>query len=143
MSYRQGQTALALHRVWHHASADGRVLGKFAARIALVLMGKHKPTYDPGVDAGDYVVVSDALKVALTGNKPTDKVYYHHSGYPGGLKTVPITRMRERRPEDIIRKAVSGMLPKNTFRKRRLERLRVYPGAAPQQDLDNIIKTWH
>ena len=107
------------------------------------------------VDAGDYVVVSDALKAVFTGKKATDKVYYHHTGYPGGLKTVPVGRMRERRPEDvsqsqcyveltlqIIKKAVSGMLPKNTFRKRRLERLRVYPGPAPPDDMANALTTW-
>lgn len=109
-----GQTALALTRVWHHASAEDRILGTLASRIAWVLMGKHKPTYDPAgkwrrfrhyaddsVDAGDYVVVSDALKVRLTGNKAQEKIYRHHSGFIGGLKEVPITRMRERRPEEV------------------------------------------
>ncbi|KAL0253979.1 ribosomal protein L13 [Cryptococcus tetragattii IND107] len=108
MSATKGNTALALTRVWHHASAQNRVLGNLASRIAWVLMGKHKPTYDPAVDAGDYVIVSDALQVRLTGKKATDKVYYHHTGFMGGLKKVPITRLRERRPEEIIRKAVSA-----------------------------------
>ncbi|CAD6569611.1 MAG: 54S ribosomal protein L23, mitochondrial, partial [Tremellales sp. Tagirdzhanova-0007] len=100
MSATKGRTALALTRVWHHASAQDRVLGKLASRVAWVLMGKHKPTYDPAVDAGDYVVVSDALQVRLTGKKGVDKVYHHHSGFISGLKEVPIGRMRERRPEE-------------------------------------------
>ena len=112
------KTALALSRVWHHTSASDRVLGKLAARIAWVLMGKHKATYDPAgdrfnvhllksvlmgglVDAGDYVVVSDALEVKLTGKKAADKKYFFHSGYPGGEKWIPITRMRERHPDDV------------------------------------------
>ncbi|WWD15929.1 ribosomal protein L13 [Kwoniella shandongensis] len=104
--------------------------------------GKHKPTYDPAVDAGDYVVVSDALKVHLTGKKATDKKYFHHTGWMGGLKETPITRMRERRPEEIIRKAVSGMLPKNTFRDRRLERLKIFSGEAPEVYKSNALRTW-
>ncbi|OXG85795.1 ribosomal protein L13 [Cryptococcus neoformans var. grubii Br795] len=142
MSATKGNTALALTRVWHHTSAQNRVLGTLASRIAWVLMGKHKPTYDPAVDAGDYVIVSDALQVRLTGKKATDKVYYHHTGFMGGLKEVPITRLRERRPEEIIRKAVSGMLPKNTFRDRRLERLKIFPGDAPETYKGNVLTTW-
>lgn len=94
------------------------------------------------MDAGDYVIVSDALQVRLTGKKATDKVYYHHTGFMGGLKEVPITRLRERRPEEIIRKAVSGMLPKNTFRDRRLERLKIFPGDAPETYKGNVLTTW-
>ncbi|KAL1409689.1 54S ribosomal protein L23, mitochondrial [Vanrija albida] len=142
MSASKGKTALALTRVWHHTSAQDRVLGNLASRIAWVLMGKHKPTYDPAVDAGDYVVVSEALQVRLTGNKSQDKIYRHHSGFMGGLKEVPITRVMQRRPEDVIRKAVSGMLPKNTFRDRRLERLKIFPGAAPAHYTENVVKTW-
>ncbi|WVO13905.1 ribosomal protein L13 [Cryptococcus depauperatus] len=142
MSATKGKTALALTRVWHHTSAQNRVLGNLASRIAWVLMGKHKPTYDPAVDAGDYVVVSDALQVRLTGKKATNKMYYHHTGFMGGLKKVPITRLRERRPEDIIRKAVSGMLPKNTFRDRRLDRLKVFSGPAPEAYMGNVLTTW-
>ncbi|OCF54113.1 ribosomal protein L13 [Kwoniella mangroviensis CBS 10435] len=142
MSATKGKTALALTRVWHHTNAQDRVLGNLASRIAWVLMGKHKPTYDPAVDAGDYVVVSNASNVHLTGKKGTDKVYYSHTGYMGGLKAVPITRMRERRPEEIIRRAVSGMLPKNTFRDRRLERLKIFAGPAPEVYVNNSLTTW-
>lgn len=94
------------------------------------------------VDAGDYVTVSNAAKIHLSGRKGTDKVYRHHSGFIGGLKEVPITRMQERRPEEIVRKAVSRMLPKNTFRDRRLERLRIYPGEAPEVDQSNTTKVY-
>lgn len=138
------------------------MLGSLASRIAWVLMGKHKPTYDPAgeicaalltpVDAGDYVIVSNALNVVLTGKKSQDKLYYHHSGFMGGLKAVPISRVRERRPEDvscptspltqIIRNAVSGMLPKNKFRDRRLERLRIFTGEAPPSAMSNVLSTW-
>ncbi|BEJ17403.1 hypothetical protein CspHIS471_0608040 [Cutaneotrichosporon sp. HIS471] len=142
MSATRGKTALALSRVWHHTSAQDRILGNLASRIAWVLMGKHKPTYDPAVDAGDYVVVSNALGVRLTGNKATDKTYFQHSGFMGGEKFVPITRVRERRPEEIIRKAVSGMLPKNTFRDRRLERLKIYAEDAPVTVMGNVLTTW-
>lgn len=142
MAANKGNTVLALNRVWHHVSAHERVLGNLASRIAWVLMGKHKPTYDPAVDAGDYVVVSDALAVRLTGKKSTQKVYRHHSGYIGGLKEVPISVMRERRPEAIIIRAVSGMLPKNTFRDRRLARLKVFPGPAPEVYTKNTLRTW-
>lgn len=94
------------------------------------------------VDAGDYVTVSNASKVHLSGRKATDKIYRHHSGFIGGLKEVPITRMQERRPEEIVRKAVSRMLPKNTFRDRRLARLRIYPGEAPEVDQSNATKVY-
>ncbi|ODN98527.1 ribosomal protein L13 [Cryptococcus wingfieldii CBS 7118] len=142
MSAVKGNTALALNRVWHHSSAQNRVLGNYASRIAWVLMGKHKPTYDPAVDAGDYVVVENALGVRLTGKKSMDKVYHSHTGWMGGKKEVPISRLRERRPEEIIRKAVSGMLPKNTFRDRRLDRLKIFPGAAPEHYTKNALTTW-
>ncbi|ORY23056.1 mitochondrial ribosomal protein L23 [Naematelia encephala] len=142
MSSTKGKTALALTRVWHHVDANDRVLGRLANRIAYALMGKHKPTYDPAVDSGDYVVVSNAEAVRLTGKKGTDKIYRHHSGFMGGLKEVPITRVREKRPEDVIRKAVSGMLPKNTLRDRRLERLKIFPGQAPPSLLANQIMSW-
>ncbi|EIW69466.1 ribosomal protein L13 [Tremella mesenterica] len=142
MSAVRGQTALALTRTWHHVSARDRVLGTMASRIAWVLMGKHKPTYDPSVDAGDYVIVSDALSVRLTGKKGDEKIYRHHSGFMGGLKEVPITRIRDRYPEEIIRRAVSGMLPKNTFRKTRLERLKVFSEEAPEVYMNNIMKTY-
>ena len=128
MASTRGKTALAFTRQWHQVDASGRTLGQLASRIAYVLMGKHKPTYDPAVDAGDYVSVTNATQVHLSGKKSEDKVYRHYSGFMGGLKEVPIGRMRERRGEDIIKKAVSGMLPKNTFRDRRLARLKITTG---------------
>ncbi|KAJ9094947.1 hypothetical protein QFC21_005739 [Naganishia friedmannii] len=126
MASSRGKTALSFARTWHTVSAKDRTLGQLATRIAWVLQGKHKPVWDPAVDAGDYVTVTSALDVHLSGKKATDKVYRYHSGFIGGLKEVPIGRMRERRPEEIIRKAVSAMLPKNTFRQRRLDRLKIF-----------------
>ncbi|GAA96207.1 uncharacterized protein L969DRAFT_56548 [Mixia osmundae IAM 14324] len=129
MSQFIGNTTLAWARSWHHISARDDVLGRTAARAALLLMGKHKPIWDPSVDCGDYVVVTDARGVVLTGRKAEQKEYYSHSMYPGGFKAVPFRRMLQRKPDEIIRKAVSGMLPKNKLRKRRLERLRIFPDA--------------
>ncbi|KAI9591668.1 50S ribosomal protein L13 [Syncephalis fuscata] len=127
MSQAVGKTALAYARVWHLVDANERVLGRMATRIAITLMGKHKPIYDPASDCGDYVVVINARKVAVSGRKAEQKLYRHHSGYPGGLKEIPYERMMERKPDDIIRKAVSGMLPKNRLRDVRLKRLLIFP----------------
>ncbi|KAJ3505209.1 hypothetical protein NLJ89_g7537 [Agrocybe chaxingu] len=127
MSQAVGNTALAYARVWHHVDASDRVLGKLAERIALVLMGKHKPIYDPSVDCGDYVIVTNSRKVKVTGRKEEQLLYRKHTMYPGGLKETPYKTMKDRHPDEIIRKAVSGMLPKNKLRERRLERLKVFP----------------
>ncbi|KAK0522165.1 54S ribosomal protein L23, mitochondrial [Tilletia horrida] len=127
MSQVIGNTALAFSRVWHHVSAKDRVLGALAANIATTLMGKHKPTYDPSVDNGDYVVVTNARHVTVTGKKADQIVYRHHTMYPGGLKERTYKEMMKKKPDEIIRKAVSGMLPKNKLRERRLERLKIFP----------------
>ncbi|CUA77902.1 50S ribosomal protein L13 [Rubrobacter xylanophilus DSM 9941] [Rhizoctonia solani] len=141
MSQRIGPTALAYARTWHHVDASNRVLGKLAQRIAIVLMGKHKPIFDKGVDCGDYVCVTNARKVVVTGRKADQIVYRHHTMYPGGLKEIKYKTMMERKPDEIIRQAVSGMLPKNKLRERRLERLRIFEGAEnPLQD--NVKKNW-
>ncbi|GHJ83678.1 hypothetical protein NliqN6_0080 [Naganishia liquefaciens] len=141
MASSRGKTALGFARIWHAVSAKDRTLGQLASRIAWVLQGKHKPFYDPAVDTGDYVTVTNALDVHLSGKKSTDKVYVSHSGFMGGLKEVPIGRMRERRPEEIIRKAVSSMLPKNTFRQRRLERLKIFAGEENPY-AENVVKVF-
>merc|ERR1711939_805633 len=141
MSQRIGNTSLAYARVWHHHDASGQILGKLSARIALLLMGKHKPIYDPATDCGDYVVVTNARQVAVTGKKAEQKVYRSHSQFPGGQKVVPYERMMERKPEMIIKKAVSGMLPKNKLRERRLERLRVFPDDVHPYE-QNILKRY-
>ncbi|KAI5477396.1 50S ribosomal protein l13 [Pseudohyphozyma bogoriensis] len=134
-----GQTALAFTRTWRHADASGQVLGRLATRIAIVLMGKHKPIYDPSNDCGDYVVVTNCKDVMVTGKKADQKLYRSHSGFPGGFKEVPYKVMMEKTPEEIIRKAVSGMLPKNRLRAKRLDRLKIFPG--PEHPYEaNIIK---
>ncbi|KAI0066393.1 60S ribosomal protein L23 [Artomyces pyxidatus] len=142
MSQAIGNTALAYARVWHHVDANERVLGKLAERIALVLMGKHKPIYDPAVDSGDYVVVTNASKVKVTGKKAEQLVYRKHTMFPGGLKEIKYKDMMAKKPDEIIRQAVSGMLPKNTLRDRRLERLRIFEGEDMGVFQKNILKRW-
>lgn len=113
---------------WYVIDAQNKILGRMATRIARILMGKGKPQYSPHVDCGDYVVVLNADKFKVTGNKMQDKIYYRHSFYPGGLKAINLKLMLERNPKRIIYHAVSGMLPKNKLRARRLKRLKLYLG---------------
>ncbi|KAH8118845.1 60S ribosomal protein L23 [Phellopilus nigrolimitatus] len=142
MSQAVGNTVLAYAKAWHHVDASGRTLGKLAERVATVLMGKHKPMYDPGVDCGDYVVVTNAKNVHVSGKKAEQKVYYSHTMYPGGLKERPFKDLIQRKPDDIIREAVSGMLPKNKLRDRRLERLRIFAEDDMGAFKHNILKRW-
>jgi len=111
---------------WHVVDAAGQVLGRLATRVARVLIGKDKPTFTPFLDSGDHVVVINADKIRLTGNKLEQKVYRHHSGYPGGLKEIPAKRLRPQRADVMVREAILGMLPKNKLRARRARKLRVY-----------------
>ncbi|WFD38771.1 54S ribosomal protein L23, mitochondrial [Malassezia japonica] len=141
MSQRVGNTSLAFSRIWHHVDARERVLGRLARSIAVTLMGKHKPVYDPAVDAGDYVVVTNASHVAVTGKKAEQKVYRHHTMYPGGLKEIPFKAMLQSKPEEILRRAVSGMLPKNKLRERRLERLKIFSDSTHPYE-ENIVKRY-
>ena len=113
---------------WHVVDADGIVLGRLASQVATLLRGKHKPTFAPNFDNGDYVIVINAEKVVLTGNKWTEKTGYHHSGFPGGLKATSYQEMREKQPEKIIEKAVKGMMPHNRLSKQQLTKLKVYAG---------------
>jgi large subunit ribosomal protein L13 len=115
-------------RHWHVIDASGQTLGRLATRVASLLQGKHKPTYSPHLDMGDYVVVVNAEKVHVTGKKGTDKVYYHHTGYMGGLKTTTLEKMLNKRPQRVIELAVQGMLPKNRLGRRLLRNLKVYAG---------------
>jgi large subunit ribosomal protein L13 len=115
-------------RSWHVIDADGLVLGRIATKVASILMGKHKPTYTPYIDTGDHVIVLNADKVRLTGNKEGQKVYRHHTGYPGGLKEVSAIKMRATRPVKMVELAVSGMLPKNKLGKQMYRKLKVYAG---------------
>lgn len=114
---------------WHLIDADGVVLGRLASQIATLLRGKHKPTFAPNFDGGDYVVVINAEKVVLTGNKWDEKMAYHHSGFPGGLKATSYGTLRERQPEKVIERAVRGMMPHTTLGKNQMKKLRVYAGA--------------
>ncbi|HYB62778.1 MAG TPA: 50S ribosomal protein L13 [Methylomirabilota bacterium] len=111
---------------WFVIDASGQVLGRLAARVARVLIGKDKPNFTPFLNSGDHVVVINADKIRLTGNKLEQKVYRTHSGYPGGLKTVPAKRLRQTRADWMVREAVLGMLPKNKLRASRAKKLRVY-----------------
>jgi large subunit ribosomal protein L13 len=115
-------------RSWHVIDADGAVLGRVAAQAARVLMGKHRPTFTPFLDAGDHVIVVNADKITLTGNKERDKVYRRHSGYPGGLKETSAAKMRQTRPIRIIELAIAGMLPKTKLGKQMYRKLKVYAG---------------
>jgi large subunit ribosomal protein L13 len=114
---------------WFVVDADGQVLGRLATRVARILIGKDKPSFTPHLECGDHVIVVNAEKIKLTGNKIEQKVYRHHSGYPGGLKEIPVKVVLQRRPEEVVREAVLGMLPKNKLRARRAKKLRVYAGS--------------
>lgn len=116
-------------RDWVIIDATGLTLGRLATQIAELLRGKSKPEFTPHVDTGDFVVVINAEKIAVTGNKRAEKMYYRHSGYPGGLKERTLEEMLERRPEEVLRKAVKGMLPKNRLARKQLTKLKVYAGA--------------
>jgi large subunit ribosomal protein L13 len=118
-----------VERKWYVVDARDAVLGRLATKIAVQLRGKNKPVFTPNVDTGDFVIVVNADKVRLTGNKMTDKVYYHHTGYIGGIKAETAKEVFEKHPERIIEKAVWGMLPKNTLGKQMLKKLKVYRGA--------------
>jgi large subunit ribosomal protein L13 len=117
-----------VQRQWFVVDAQGKVLGRLASRIAAILRGKHKPTFTPHVDGGDFVVVVNAEKVRLTGRKLQEKVYYWHTGYPGGIKSATAAQMLERKPQWVIQKAVQRMLPKNPLGRRMLRKLKVYRG---------------
>jgi len=117
-----------IQRDWFLVDAEGQVLGRLATQIAARLRGKHKPVYTPHVDTGDFIIVVNAGKVVLTGNKLKDKIYYHHTGYPGGIKSVSAGKLLQEKPEEVLRKAVRGMLPKNTLGRAMLKKLKIYAG---------------
>jgi large subunit ribosomal protein L13 len=120
--------AADVQRQWHVIDATDVVLGRLATQVATLLRGKHKPIFAPHVDTGDFVIVVNAGKVALTGNKRDQKMAYRHSGYPGGLKQVPYSELLAKRPERAIEQAVKGMLPHNTLGRQMLSKLKVYAG---------------
>jgi len=115
-------------RSWFLVDADGKILGRLASEVARRLRGKHKAIYTPHVDTGDFIVVVNADKIVMTGKKATDKIYYHHTGYPGGIKSKAAGKMRLEKPERLIQLAVKGMLPKNSLGRRMLRKLKVYAG---------------
>lgn len=118
-----------IERVWHVVDAEGMVLGRMATEVARVLRGKHKPTFTPHIDVGDFVIIINADKVVLTANKLETKKVYRHSGYPGGLKTMSYGDLLTKRPDDAIRKTVHGMLPKTRLGNQQIKKLKVYAGA--------------
>jgi large subunit ribosomal protein L13 len=115
-------------RTWYVVDAEAQTLGRLATQIAGVLRGKGKPAYTPHVDTGDFVIVVNAEKIRVTGNKLDQKIYYHHSGYPGGLRERTLRDQLERRPEEVLRRAVRGMLPKNRLASAQLRKLKIYAG---------------
>ena len=117
-----------VEQTWHVVDATDVVLGRLATQVAVLLRGKHKATFAPHVDTGDFVVVINAEKVALTGNKRAAKLAYRHSGYPGGLRATPIGELLAKRPERVVEKAVRGMLPKTTLARGQMRKLKVYAG---------------
>ena len=116
-------------REWFVVDAEGKTLGRLATEIALRLRGKHKAEYTPHVDTGDYIVVINADKVRVTGKKETDKTYYHHTGYPGGIKSITFDKLMDKAPERAIQSAVKGMMPKNKLSYSMLNKLKVYAGS--------------
>jgi large subunit ribosomal protein L13 len=115
-------------RNWLLVDANGKTLGRLATQLADALRGKRKPTYTPHIDTGDFVIVVNAEKIAVTGDKRNAKRYYRHSGYPGGLRSRTLNEMLERRPEEVIRLAVKGMMPRNRLARKQLTKLKVYAG---------------
>jgi large subunit ribosomal protein L13 len=119
-----------IKKKWHIVDADGKTVGRLATKVAMTLMGKDKPQFTPHADSGDFVIVVNAEKVNFTGKKWNQKTYYRHSGYPGGLKSITAENLLKTKPEEIIRKAVWGMLPKNKWQDRLIKRLKIYTGNA-------------
>ena len=115
-------------REWYLVDAQDKVLGRLATRIAMTLRGKNKPTFTPHIDTGDFVVVVNAAQVHLTGRKLDNKMYYRHSGYPGGIKEINARKLLQKKPEEVLRHAVRGMLPKNSLGRQLLKKLKIYAG---------------
>jgi large subunit ribosomal protein L13 len=122
--------ASEIQRSWHVLDASGKILGRLATEAARLLRGKHKPIYAPHADVGDFVIIVNAAKVRVTGKKAEQKIYYWHTQYPGGLKSVNFAKLLQTHPERVIRHAVKGMLPHNPLGRAMLRRLKVYPGDA-------------
>jgi large subunit ribosomal protein L13 len=118
-----------LEQQWYLVNAEGKVLGRLAATLAHILKGKNKPIYTPHIDTGDFVIVVNAEKVVLTGKKMKDKIYYRHTGYPGGIKEMSAEKLLAKKPTEMIRMAVKGMLPKNSLGRQMLQKMKIYAGS--------------
>ena len=129
-----------VQRKWHLIDAEGKTLGRLSTEIAKLLRGKHKVTFTPHVDGGDYVVVINADKIEVTGKKRDNKVYRHHTGYIGGLKEINFKKLQEKKPEEVIRLSVSGMLPKNKLRAPMMKRLRIFAGSEHTHQAQKVEK---
>lgn len=125
---------------WYLVDAEGKILGRLASKIAQMLSGKNKPIYTPHLDTGDFVVVINAKKVKVTGNKEKKKIYYHYSGYPGGMKEIVYEKLLEKKPALIIQKAVKGMLPKSKLGRKMFKKLKVYAGSEHRHQAQNPEK---
>ena len=125
---------------WYLVDAEDKVVGRIATQIAMRLRGKHKPIFTPHADTGDFVVVVNADKVILTGRKWDNKIYYRHTGYIGGLKQISAKKLLEKKPEDILRYAVKGMLPKNSLGRRQLKKLKIYAGSDHPHEAQQLEK---
>jgi large subunit ribosomal protein L13 len=128
-----------IEQTWYLVDAEGKTLGRLATQIAGLLRGKGKPQYTPHIDTGDFVVVVNAERIHVTGNKLEQKLYYRHSGYPGGLRSRTLAEQLARRPEEVIRKAVKGMLPKNKLAARQIVKLKVYAGPDHPHEAQNPV----
>jgi large subunit ribosomal protein L13 len=137
--------AETVERDWYVVDATNKTLGRLASQIALRLRGKHKPTYTPHVDTGDYIIVLNAEKISVTGRKMTDKTYHWHTGYPGGIKSITLDKLLAKAPERVLEKAVRGMMPNNPLGRAMFRKLKVYAGAVhhhtAQQPKELIIET--
>jgi large subunit ribosomal protein L13 len=131
---------LEVARTWYVVDAEAQTLGRLATQIAGVLRGKGKPAYTPHVDTGDFVIVVNAEKIRVTGNKLDQKIYYRHSGYPGGLRERTLRDQLERRPEEVLRHAVRGMLPKNRIGRAQLRKLKIYAGASHPHEAQQPVE---
>ena len=129
MTITKSLKAKEINKTWYVANAEGKTLGRFASEVAKVLRGKHKPTFTPNLDMGDFVVVINAEKISVSGNKEEQKKYFSHSGYPGGDREISLSRLREKQPEKIIYNAVKGMLPHNRLGRKLIKHLKVYTGS--------------
>jgi len=127
-------------RSWHLVDAEGKVLGRLASNLASILRGKGKPIFTPHVDTGDFVVVINAAKVKLTGKKLREKIYYWHTQYPGGIKSISALKLLEKKPEKVLHHAVKGMLPKNRLGRQMIKKLKIYPGPDHPHEAQQLVK---